>query len=152
MSSTQELSVEGLREELRLLERVQHLSNRSVACAQPFNFMGLPTELRLMVYERIPCQINHTRVDLPPHHADDAPMITLITRTCSTAILRTSRTVHEESKKIVLGVANQWIMPHPIRLISSRSVALEVVDKIIGEVLKSHPEQHDMTKDKCYCL
>lgn len=48
---------------------------------KPFNFMGLPTELRLMVYERIARQIHHTRVILGPMDNDPQLMITLVRRT-----------------------------------------------------------------------
>jgi hypothetical protein len=80
-----------------------------MAKEKPFNFMGLPIELRLMVYQRIPCQIHHTRVIPSLKEYEPQPIFTLVRRTCSTAILLTSRTVYYEAKKIFGKVANEWI-------------------------------------------
>ncbi|KAF1912753.1 hypothetical protein BDU57DRAFT_333863 [Ampelomyces quisqualis] len=132
------------------LEPVRHSSLRSMATAQPFNFMGLPTELRLMVYERIPCHVRHTRISLPSNEENPEPLIVLITRTCSTAILRTSRTVYHEAKSVVSKVTNKWIEQQPLRFISSRGVALDVVDKIVEEALESVPPMNDVFKRKFF--
>jgi hypothetical protein len=105
--------------------------------------MDLHKELRLMIYERLPRQVVHTRIDFPAHDLDPKPTLILITRTCSNAILRVSRTIHDESKDIVREVAKEWIMPHPARIIGSYCFALEV----LGDFLVATRERQDSLLD-----
>jgi hypothetical protein len=50
-----------------------------------------------MVYERLPQQITHTRVELPANIDESKPQLILVTMICSTALLRISHTVHDEA-------------------------------------------------------
>lgn len=150
MSSGQTFHLEELSKELPTLDPIRSPSAQSMFDNEPFNFMSLPIELRLMVYERIPCQVHHTRVNLPPTDEDPEPTITLVTRTCSTAILLTSRQVYYEAKKFVSKVANDWILQQPLRIISSRDVALEVVDRVIDTLLYPNATKDCMFESKCF--
>lgn len=152
MSSTPSSNLAQLCQELPTPEPVQHPYNHAVAQEKPFNFMGLPIALRLMVYERIPCQIHHTRVIPSLKQYESQPIFTLVGRTCSTAILLTSRTVYLEAKKIVGKVANEWITQQPLRLISGRRSALEAVDQIINVVLMSDGQRDWMSQSECCIL
>lgn len=149
MSSTPSSSFAQLCQELPTPQPIQHPKNPAMAKEKPFNFIGLPIELCLMVYERIPCQIHHTRVIPSLKEYEPQPILTLVRRTCSTAILLTSRTVYHEAKKIVGKVANEWITQQPLRLISGRRSALEAVDQIINGVLMSDVQKDWMYQSKC---
>jgi hypothetical protein len=77
----------------------------------PFRFMGLPKELRLIVYEELPRQIKHT----PIYWSETAkarmhPDVVLITRVLPVTILCTSRDVYAEAKAIVQKSAQQFIL------------------------------------------
>lgn len=109
-----------------------------MANTQRFRLMELPKEIRLMVYERLPRKIVRTRVDLPANNQNSKPVLVLLTRTCSLALLRVSRMVNDEAKTIVRGLISKWILAHPLRVISSHGIALNVLDRILAEALYSH--------------
>jgi hypothetical protein len=112
---------------------------------QPFRFMDLPKELRLMVYERLPRQITHTRAEVPANIRDSKPFLILVTRTCSTALLRVSRTVHDEAGTIVQKLLQRWILAHPLRVISSLHFGRDVMDFIVAAA-QSAPGQNPRYK------
>lgn len=62
--------------------------------------MGLPKELRLVVYERIPVKTNHYAI-----HAQRSRKLVLyqvVIRSTSTPILATSQEIREEAYRIML--------------------------------------------------
>jgi hypothetical protein len=93
----------------------------------PFPFMSLPKEIRLMIYERLPRRVVHTRIHVPPHPLDPSPLLILLMRTFSVQLLRVSRTIHPEACLIVQKAAKEWILSHPVHVIGSCYVGLEVI-------------------------
>jgi hypothetical protein len=81
------------------------MSPQDIAITQPFRFMDLPPELRLMVYGSLEGRVCHTRVDLPANEDCSAPMIILVTQTFPVALLRASREVNYEAKQTVVRIA-----------------------------------------------
>jgi hypothetical protein len=87
---------------------------------QPFRFMDLPIELRLLVYEYLPRTVKHTHI--PTATATTAiacqvpPEIILITRHVPTSILATSREVHKEASNIIKGLVRTFILEHEPRI------------------------------------
>ncbi|KAJ4324238.1 hypothetical protein N0V94_001450 [Neodidymelliopsis sp. IMI 364377] len=84
-----------------------------------FRFLDLPKELRLMIYDRIPCRNDHLKIsrrdwsffakktplhrDVNASHGDadsDCPIF-LVVRTPPSAILATCRIVQEEARSII---------------------------------------------------
>jgi hypothetical protein len=103
---------------------------------QHFRFMDLPTELRLVVYQRIPRQIHYTNgnfvgPDVGPRH-----LLILITRTCSVALLRVSKAVTLEAQAIMRRVVKEWMLSHPPRVLASSSSGLAVLRPILASVWK----------------
>ena len=60
------------------------------------------------------------------------------------ALLRVSRTIHEEARDIVWEQAKDWIMPHPARIIGSYYVGLEVLADFIAGI---HDRKGYMVED-----
>ncbi|KAI4619611.1 hypothetical protein J4E83_005466 [Alternaria metachromatica] len=76
--------------------------------------MDLPSELRLMVYKRLPRQIKHTEVRYLGYSWPDTEVkldstFVLITRHLPVAILRTSRQVYAEAHSIVTALIKSFV-------------------------------------------
>ncbi|KAI4917726.1 hypothetical protein J4E85_009818 [Alternaria conjuncta] len=86
---------------------------------KPFRFMDLPTELRLMIYKRLPRQIKHTEfryVGSLFENTVDSTVI-LVTRHLPVAIMRTSRQVHDEAYTIVTSLIQKFVTESQPRVI-----------------------------------
>ena len=97
----------------------------------PFPFMNLPVELRLMVYERLPRQIKHTEVSI------DGERAILVTRHLPTAILRTSKQIRLEARTIVEKLVRQFIEESPTKLIELGKAGTKMRQKKILDYLMS---------------
>jgi hypothetical protein len=148
MPPTSVLDIAELREELPTLVPAQPLSAPSMATDKPFNSMGLPIELHLMIYERIPCQTHHTRVILQPTDEDPSPQLLLLHERAP--LQYCLRRVQSTTKPRSCRKSGQRLNPQqPLRIINSRDVALEVVDRVINGVLESNAAKDYMFESKC---
>ena len=85
----------------------------------PFQFLGLPKELRLMVYERLPRQIKHYHVIEP---SSSKGCLVLITRCLPVAILATCKQVNAEASAIVHKIQRDFILSEGVRFIVNRQL------------------------------
>jgi hypothetical protein len=75
---------------------------------QPFRFLDLPAELRLMVYESLPTKITHHDLRISREAHGEQGCLTLVWTTLSgLAVLRTCRQTNSEAKKIIRESYNQ---------------------------------------------
>jgi hypothetical protein len=80
---------------------------------EPFRFLDLPAELRLMVYEAIP---NTTRRQTFEHVEDGQTLSVTLTKRCLlVSLLATSKYIHREAKQII-GKKLRQLELEPIRV------------------------------------
>jgi hypothetical protein len=75
--------------------------------AEPFPFLRLPRDIRLMVYERLQPSNKHVRLSNHPDNDPDCAI--LIVRSLDTAILASCRLINEEARGIWVKTAKQMI-------------------------------------------
>jgi hypothetical protein len=105
----------------------------SITMANKKSFMDLPVELRLMVYEYLPHQIQHTTIRLPkdPYNECDRARIVFSRRVLPVSILCVSKLIHKEAKDIVQKSLNEWAMDDIPKITSSRGCGVEVVEVML---------------------
>ncbi|KAF1954414.1 hypothetical protein CC80DRAFT_567651 [Byssothecium circinans] len=92
--------------------RTQHTMNRN----KPFPFMALPQEIRLMVYERLECEVKMHHIGVPAVGLEMMWMnkqVSLVVRSVPTSILSTCRQVREEAYKIINSIVREEIIEQP---------------------------------------
>jgi len=107
--------------------------------SKPFRFMDLPSELRLIIYNRLPRQIKHTEVRYvgaaawPLQDESVDSTVILITRHLPVAILRTSRQIHDEAFDIVTALVQTFVTESHPRAIGreDHAEALDVLGSLI---------------------
>lgn len=108
----------------------------------PFSFMNLPVELRLMVYERLPRQTKHTEVSI------DGSIALLVTRHLPTAILRTSKQIYLEARAIVANLVRQFIEESPTKLIEFGKAGTKMRhSKILHHLMSQIPRERMALED-----
>ncbi|KAI4943426.1 hypothetical protein J4E91_009335 [Alternaria rosae] len=108
----------------------------------PFSFMNLPVELRLVVYERLPRQTKHTEVSI------DGSIAILVTRHLPTAILRTSKQIYLEARAIVANLVRQFIEESPTKLIEFGKAGTKMRhSKILHYLISQIPRERMALED-----
>ncbi|KAF2472762.1 uncharacterized protein BDR25DRAFT_353086 [Lindgomyces ingoldianus] len=86
---------------------------------QPFRFMDLPKDIRLMVYERLPREIvHHALRPLSGPFKGNNQGVVLIYRATPTLILATCQEVYHEAKAII-GKSISWVHEGGVKLLTS---------------------------------
>ncbi|KAF2125009.1 hypothetical protein P153DRAFT_118004 [Dothidotthia symphoricarpi CBS 119687] len=92
----------------------------TTSSSQPFRFLDLPKELRLMVYERLPRATKHypivasrTRSTSCPHNAS----MILVKRAVSTTILLTCKQINSEADHLIQRSIRDFILTHTPKVI-----------------------------------
>lgn len=89
----------------------------------PINFLDLPAEIRLMIYERLPLQIKHYTLDLSTHKQTNVTKVTAILPSLPLGILRTCRVVYDEANKFMQKRVDEEILDQPPKLIYTVSTS-----------------------------
>jgi hypothetical protein len=80
---------------------------------KPFRLLDLPPELRLVIYERLPCTINHREVRVPKSDSPLQPRCVLAVRSAPAKVLATCKLVHSEAKQIITNIINEFLFDNP---------------------------------------
>jgi hypothetical protein len=107
---------------------------------QPFRFLDLPPELRLMVYKEIDPHTRHYRLKDPAFqpNSDDIPpsYITLVTKSLPVALLATCRLINAEAAPILAPKLKKLRKEAPHFIVDSASFGNLIEDKhSIGELI-----------------
>ncbi|KAF2650629.1 hypothetical protein K491DRAFT_720610 [Lophiostoma macrostomum CBS 122681] len=96
---------------------------------QPFRFLDLPTELRLMIYQRLHRRIVYRHIKQGPIQAVHA---VLVTRVASLAIAGNCRQIYEESKPTIASILEGFILDKSPSLVLDMATDYACMDILSG--------------------
>ncbi|KAH7136120.1 hypothetical protein B0J11DRAFT_502907 [Dendryphion nanum] len=124
---------------------------------QPFQFMDLPRELRLEIYERLEKKVTHVHIVCEPD-ACYGPIpgnslgtrgLTVVKRTTNTAIMAVSKVINAEARVYVQRILKNFILAKSPKFADERAfrsnIVREVVTKLISlewHVMRGRVDQH----------
>jgi hypothetical protein len=95
---------------------------------EPFRFLDLPKDIRLMVYERLARSAKHTTMNKKSHEG----WITLISHSISIAVLGTCRQIHQEALPLVNKAIREWVGDGGVKIISTTELdGLTALEKLL---------------------
>jgi len=104
---------------------------------EPFRFLDLPKDVRLMVYERLPRSTKHTTIN----NYSREGRVTLISHSVSTTILRTCHEVHQEALPLVNKAMREWVQNGGVKLVCATTlgglVALQELLRVLCYVCET---------------
>ena len=102
---------------------------------QPFRFLDLPKEIRLLVYEALPRSLKHHQFR---HPDEPAHRLTVIFKSFPVGILATCSLIYDEARPIVMATASSFVRDAPPRIIDGMSGRGEgrMLDALIRAVVR----------------
>jgi ferritin-like metal-binding protein YciE len=77
---------------------------------EPFRFLDLPVEIRLMIYERLPRTIKHHRIEINHPIYEHEQVVTLVVRSIPVSILGANRQIYNEAQNVIRAIAESFIL------------------------------------------